>query len=147
MRSLLDVNVLLALHDPNHTHTEIAHEWWEEYKNTGWASCPISENGFVRVSSGPNYSPRLQFTPFESANILRDFANGNDHEFWPDSICIFDTSIFSLDRVVGPRQLTDVYMLGLAMRNKGRLVTFDRRIPLSAVIRATDDNIVILDDR
>ena len=147
MRSLLDVNVLLALHDPNHTHTDAAHEWWEQNKSTGWASCPISQNGFVRISSGPTYSPHLRFTALESAITLHDFANGNDHEFWPDSISILDGSIFSLDRVVGPRQLTDIYMLGLALINRGRLVTFDRRIPLSAVIGAKGENIVILDDR
>lgn len=147
MRSLLDINVLLALHDPNHTHTEIAHAWWEQNQAWGWASCAISENGFVRISSGPSYSPNIQFTPYESARMLIDFAERHDHEFWPDSISILDNSHFSLDRVVGHRQLTDVYMLGLAVTMAGRLVTFDRRIPISAVISATEQNIVILDDR
>jgi len=147
MRSLLDVNVLLALHDPNHTHAEIAHKWWEHDRDAGWASCAISENGFVRISSGPRYSPFIRFTALEAAQILTLFTNSNDHEFWFDSISILDTSIFSLDRVVGPGQLTDVYLLGLAVENGGRLVTFDRRIPLSAVAKATDEHILVLDDR
>lgn len=147
MRSLLDVNVLLALHDPDHTHSEAAHRWWEQSRTHGWASCPLSENGFIRISSGSSYSPQIRFAPVEASKILGAFVDSNDHEFWTDSISIRDESIFSLDLVVGPRQLTDLYLLALAVKNMGRLVTFDRRIPTSAVIGATDENIVILGDR
>ena len=147
MRSLLDINVLLALHDPSHIHAEIAHEWWEQNQDAGWASCPISENGFVRISSGPSYSPYVHFTPFEAAQILRAFTQTNNHQFWPDSLSLLETSVFLLDQVVGPRQLTDIYMLALSVKNNGRLVTFDRRIPTFAVVGATEDHIVVLDDR
>lgn len=144
MRSLLDVNVLLALHDPEHTHAEAAHEWWEQNQGQGWASCPLSENGFIRVLSGSTYSPRIRFTPFEATEVFKAFVSFSDHEFWSDSLSLIDNSIFALDLVVGPRQLTDIYLLALSVRNGGRLVTFDRRIPIEAVIGATDENIAIL---
>jgi toxin-antitoxin system PIN domain toxin len=147
MRSLLDVNVLIALHDPDHTHNEAALTWWGKNGKHGWASCAISENGFIRISSSPGYSPNLRLTPLESATILDAFTHASDHEFWADSISLRDEAIFSLDLVVGSRQLTDLYLLALAVRNNARLVTFDRRIPLSAVIGATNDNIVVLSDR
>ena len=147
MRALLDVNVLLALHDPDHTHNEAAHLWWEQNRARGWASCPLSENGFIRISSGSSYSPQTRFTPFEPARLLGAFAASTDHEFWSDSISIRDEAIFSLDLVVGARQLTDLYLLALAVKNMGRLVTFDRRIPTMAVTGATGENIVILGDR
>ncbi|MFZ1699819.1 MAG: TA system VapC family ribonuclease toxin [Pyrinomonadaceae bacterium] len=144
MRSLLDINILLALHDPDHVHSEAAHDWWSENSAEGWASCPISENGFVRICSGAVYSPRLGFSVDQCIGLLRAFQKEHDHEFWPDTVSLSDFNIFSFDRIVGPRQLTDVYMLALAVINNGRLVTFDRRVQLDAVVGAVDEHIEIL---
>ena len=144
MRSLLDVNVLLALHDPDHFHGEVAHEWWAANISQGWASCPISENGFVRISSGSAYSPQMSLTPHQSVSILNAFRRKHDHCFWADDISLTNGEIFSFDQIVGPRQLTDIYLLALAVKNGGRLVTFDRRVQLSAVIGAKEEHLQVL---
>ncbi|MFM9903248.1 MAG: TA system VapC family ribonuclease toxin [Pyrinomonadaceae bacterium] len=144
MRALLDVNVIIALHDPSHTHGELAHEWWSENSSKGWASCPISEIGFIRISSGPRYSPETRFTPGDCIEMLSAFIERNDHEFWPDSVSFSHKETFSGDLIATPRQLTDIYLLALAVKNGGRLVTFDRRITIASVIGAAPQHLCIL---
>ena len=133
MRALLDVNVIIALLDPDHAFHERAHIWWAENGKRGWASCPITENGVVRIMSNPNYSDKARFTPDDLIARLRKFAGQSDHEFWPDDISLCDEKIFATERMHSSRQLTDLYLLALAAKHQGRLVTFDRGIPLSSV--------------
>jgi toxin-antitoxin system PIN domain toxin len=144
LRSLLDVNVLIALLDGNHVLHNMAHEWFRSSTIDGWASCPIVENGVVRVMTGPNYKRR---TPLAVADVVAALAEltRTDHQFWPDDISITDPHLFAADRVHGPGQLTDVYLLALAINNKGRFVTFDRRIPLNAVPSAKDGELVVIE--
>lgn len=132
--ALLDVNFLVALFDAEHVHHEIAHDWFADNRTLGWATCPISENGFVRVLANPSYGP--QFTQAsELVDRLRKLCASGHHEFWDDAISLRDERLFNVTQRY--KQLTDIYLLGLAAKRRGRLVTFDQRIPLAAVKGAT----------
>jgi toxin-antitoxin system PIN domain toxin len=141
MRALLDVNVIIALLDPDHAFHERAHAWWAANQNHGWASCPLTENGVVRIMSHPGYSQKIQFTPADLIGRLRQFAAQSDHEFWPDEISLRDENHFARERIHSSRQLTDLYLLALAVTHQGRLVTFDQGIALSAVPQAGPANL------
>jgi toxin-antitoxin system PIN domain toxin len=143
MRALLDVNFIIALLDPDHAFHERAHAWWAVNLKRGWASCPLTENGVVRIMSNPNYSEKLRFTPGDLIDRLRKFAAQSNHEFWPDEISLRDEKIFMTDRIHSSRQLTDLYLLALAVKHHGRLVTFDQGIALSAVSAAKAANLCI----
>jgi len=144
MRALLDVNVVIALLDPDHAFHERAHEWWAGNAKSGWASCPITENGVVRVMSNPAYSRGAQFTPSDLIARLRTFSNQTDHQFWPDDVTLRDESTFLAERIHGPRQVTDLYLLALAVRKKARFATFDDGIPISAVRTAKPGNLDVI---
>ena len=142
MRALLDVNVLVALFDPDHVHHAAAHAWLEVNGPLGIATCPLTENGLARVLSSPAYGD----PPLRSADImerLESFRVSADHEFWPDAVSLRDRSLFRL-RAIGHRQLTDVYLLGLARSHGARLATFDRSIPLGAVVGAREEHRALL---
>ena len=143
MCALLDVNVIIALLDPDHAFHERAHAWWAANLKRGWASCPLTENGVVRIMSNPNYSAKMQFSPMDLIERLQKFAAQSNHEFWPDKISLRDGKIFTAEKIHSSRQLTDLYLLALAVENHGRLVTFDRGIPLSAVPQAKAANLCI----
>ena len=144
MRSLLDVNFLIALFDPDHIHNGRAIEWWGKHARDGWASCPITENGLLRVLSHPNYSKKVRFSVFEVAELFKEFIDATDHEFWNDEISICDETLFDVTRIHGPKQLTDGYLLGLAVRNGARLVTLDGRISISAVAGAAKSYLTVV---
>jgi toxin-antitoxin system PIN domain toxin len=141
MRALMDVNVIIALLDPDHAFHERAHHWWAANARHGWASCPLTENGVVRIMSNPNYSPQARFTPGDLVGRLIQFAEKTNHEFWPDDVSLRDEDIFATERIHSSRQLTDLYLLALAVKHHGRLVTFDHRIPLSSVCAAKAANL------
>jgi toxin-antitoxin system PIN domain toxin len=131
MRALLHVNVLIALLDADHTSHRSALAWFGDHASSGWASCPITQNGCVRIMSHPGYpNPHSVLAIVER---LRAATADRTHQFWADSESMLDESLIDATRVHGPRQLTDVYLLGLAVRNKGRLVTFDGSIAIDAV--------------
>ncbi|MEP6848223.1 MAG: TA system VapC family ribonuclease toxin [Acidobacteriota bacterium] len=136
MRALLDVNFVIALFDPDHVFHERSHDWWAANRTNGWASCPLTENGVVRIMSNPNYSRKARFTPGDIIARVEKFATDADHEFWPDEISLRDESFFDRRRLHTSHQLTDLYLLALATQNNGRLVTFDTAIPISAVVGA-----------
>jgi toxin-antitoxin system PIN domain toxin len=140
--ALLDVNVLVALFDPDHVHHELAHDWFSDNRSEGWATCPLTENGLVRVLTNPRYGSSVSTVAAVVAR-LRRFRGSGHHEFWPDGLSIC-TAWFRASSARGHRQLTDAYLLGLAQKNSGRLATFDRSIPLSAVAGATEEAIAIL---
>jgi toxin-antitoxin system PIN domain toxin len=139
--ALLDVNVIVALFDPNHIHHEPAHRWFAQQRASSWATCPLTENGVMRVLSNPTYSSVAE-RPHEVARRLAAFRASGHHVFWCDDVSICDAGVFGLS--IGHRQLTDVYLLGLATAHDGCLATFDRSVPLKAVRRATVDNLVII---
>ena len=134
--ALLDVNVLVALFRPEHVHHELAHDWFADHHDNGWATCPLTENGFVRVLSAPNKdSPPLRAT--ELVDRLRTFCKSANHVFWPDAPSIRDAALFNQAFMRGHQQLTDIYLLGLATKMNGTLATFDRTIPVASVVGAT----------
>ena len=134
--ALLDVNLLVALFDPDHVHHEAAHDWFTDHRISGWATCPVTENGFIRVVSHPQYGAATG-RPTEIVERLRRFCTGAHHAFWPASVSLRDEAIFKASFIRGHRQLTDIYLLGLAVSRDGCVATFDRTIPLSAVVGAT----------
>ncbi len=129
---LLDVNLLLALCDPHHVHHEAAHHWFEPRGQRDWATCPLTENGFVRVASQPAY-PSSPGGPAVVRDLLIKFCTHPHHHFWPDDITWRDENIFHPATTLTPGQVTDVYLLGLAAQHGGKLATLDRRIPVSMV--------------
>jgi len=100
-------------------------------------------NGCVRILSSPAY-PAVKMTPSEVAGDLRNFCSATDHHFWEDSVSLLDESLFRLSMIGGHKNITDAYLLGLAVRNHGRLATFDRSIPLKAVDGAGPGNLVLI---
>ena len=130
--ALVDVNVLVALLDPAHVHFDAAHEWLSSLRGDPWATCPIVINGCIRVLARPGYADR-PLAPSEASSMLRALCQKPNHEFWPEEVSLLDESRFDLSRVSGPRQITDVYLLALAVVRNGRLATFDRTIPWQAV--------------
>ncbi len=144
MRALLDVNFLIALTDMDHVFHESSFAWFSENIVDGWASCPLTENAFVRITSHPRYSGFDTFTVNDSIFQLKELICGSDHQFWCDEISLLDGSYFDSSRILGPRQITDIYLLALATHNRGRLVTFDERIPISTVPSAVPENLVVI---
>ena len=140
---LLDVNVLVALFDPDHAHHDSAHEWFGRRGADGWATCPITENGLVRILSNPAYS-RAEHRADDIGRRLELFRTSGHHVFWPDDVSISDPRLFHMARLMGHRQLTDAYLLGLAMRHGGRLATFDRSIPVAVVKGAGDAHLSVI---
>jgi uncharacterized protein len=127
---LLDINLLLALSDPMHIHHESAHRWFADKGNPAWATCPITENGFLRIASHPNYPNRPGDLPAVYA-ILRQFCEAPGHQFWGEDISILD--ILKPDAIITHTQVTDVYLAGLAVHRKGKLATLDQHIPVDAI--------------
>ncbi len=129
---LLDVNVLLALFDPSHVSHEAAHGWFETVGHHAWATCPFTENGVVRIASHPSY-PSRPGNPREILDLLKRFCSTKGHQFWPDMISLLDESLFQRNVPIGHNHVTDIYLLALAVRQGGKLATFDRKIPAAAV--------------
>jgi toxin-antitoxin system PIN domain toxin len=144
VRALLDINVLIALFDPDHVFHERAHGWWSANVARGWASCPLTENGVVRIMCNPGYSQRIRLSPSDLIRRLDGFAANSDHEFWPDALSLRDNKHFAPDRIHGSRQVTDAYLLGLATAHGGCLVSFDESIAQSAVVRAKSRNVLVI---
>lgn len=142
MRALLDVNVLIALFDSDHIDHARARHWFQAEVHHGWASCALTENGFARVVSQPRY-PSPVPTALAIARLARA-TQSEHHEFWPCALSLLDEQVFDRSRIHGPRQVTDAYLLALAVAHGGRLVTFDRTISLEAVVGARAANLVAL---
>ncbi len=142
MRALFDVNLLLALFDPEHIQHPAALSWWTNNRQNGWASCPLTENGFVRVISGSRYPRPRSFA--DAMVLIRAQMARPDHVFWLDDISLADPEKFDHGRLLGPNQITDAYLLARAVKNGGRLATFDRAIPLAAVRGAQARHLVVI---
>jgi uncharacterized protein len=142
MRALLDINVLIALLDSDHASHASAINWFARHARDGWASCPITQNGCIRIMANPGYPNPL---PVQAVvERLAAACRQDIHEFWPDDVSLLDEDVADSSRIHGPRQLTDIYLLALAVRHGGRLVTFDSGIPLAAVREATMQNLLTL---
>lgn len=142
MVSLLDVNVLIALIDPAHAFHRTAKEWALAYASQGWASCPITQNGCIRIISQPNYT---QPVPIQQAlQTLQSICQSALHHFWPDDVSLLDAHAFDHSKIHGHRQLTDMYLLALAVKHQGCFVSFDKAIPLSGVKGAQKQHLRVL---
>ena len=140
---LLDVNVLVSLLDSAHVHHGITIGWFRTVAVVeGWASCPLTENGFIRVVSHVSY-PNLRLTPAMAAASLSRLKSGfaGIHRFWADEVSLTEMALFNLAVLTGSRQTTDTYLAGLAFHKGGRLATLDGGIPWRAV-RGADAGLV-----
>jgi uncharacterized protein len=142
VHALLDVNVLIALLDQNHIAHDPAWEWMESNIESGWATCPITQNGCLRVMSQPAYPNHR--TAAEIAARLRQATDQQFHQFWPDDSSILATTTVNWDLLIGPRQLTDVYLLSLAVQNNGSFITFDTRISIEMVRGAAKRHLITI---
>ena len=124
---LLDLNLLIAMAWPSHIHHRQAHTWFAANASSGWATCPFTECGFVRLSCNPRVTPEA-VPPQQAIALLKEIVNLPHHVFWPDAIPLISEKIIPTDLLTGHRQITDAYLLGLAIFNKGRLATLDRGI-------------------
>ncbi|MGD0667411.1 MAG: TA system VapC family ribonuclease toxin [Bryobacteraceae bacterium] len=140
---MLDINVLIALFDPAHPSHEDAHAWFGKNRKHGWATCPLTINGCIRVLSNPAY-PTVDATPGDVIVRLRTLCLSLSHHFWPDSVSLLDERLFDSRQIAGHQKITDVYLLGLAVRHSGKLVTCDRSIPLKAVLGADASHLEVL---
>lgn len=127
MTALLDVNTLVAITWPNHVHHHSAVRWFTSHHQQGWATCPISESGFVRVSSNPKVIQTASSVG-DAIQVLRQLRQQSGHSFWADDISIATCTEVDVSRLAGFRQVTDAHLLAIAIRNKGQLVTFDKAL-------------------
>jgi uncharacterized protein len=142
VRCLLDVNMLIALSDEAQTHFDVARAWLKDNIAGGWASCPITQNGFVRVA---NKKKDLHSASIPQAvRLLAAWIDQSDHEFWPDDLSLLESGAIDHTRLLGHTQITDVYLLALAVKNGGRFVTLDRRVTLAAARGATAEHLLVV---
>lgn len=141
-RALLDVNVLVALLDREHLDHDRARAWLEAEVVEGWASCPITENWLVRILSQPRYPNPVSVAA--AVGLLAGARRSPHHEFWPCDVSLLESAAVDHTRLLGSRQVTDVYLLALAAAHGGRFVTFDRAVPLAAVRAASQDHLTVL---
>lgn len=140
--ALLDVNVLIALHDEQHIHHGLAANWFIANATQGWATCPLTQNGCVRILSQSGYPNPV---PLSAAlELLKHSCDHPSHRFLADDISLLDNSQLNHQRMHGFRQLTDIYLLALAVKHGGRFVSFDAKVPLSAVHGAKPEHLVVL---
>jgi toxin-antitoxin system PIN domain toxin len=142
VRALFDVNVLLALFDTGHVHHSRSRTWWDANHHLGWASCPLTQNGFLRIISQRHYPRPL--TLRQATQVLHAQVSLPGHAFWPDDLSLTDAEVFDRDRLIVSDQITDVYLLALAAKNGGRFVTFDHGIAHSAARKADASQLLIL---
>lgn len=132
MTYLLDVNVLIALIDPAHVAHDAAHEWFGSVGNKDWATCPMTENGVLRIVGHPKY-PNTPGSPAAVAAIVAALRELAGHHFWTDDLSLVSAASVDPSKILTSGQVTDTYLLALAKARGGKLATFDRRISIAAV--------------
>ena len=139
---LLDVNLLVALAWPSHVHHERAHRWFANAARHGWATCPTTQSGLVRVSSNPAAVGETVM-PRQAIELLRRLIAVRGHEFWPEDRPFSETIVGGGTALLGHKQVTDAYLVGLAQRHGGRLATLDGRI--AALVPSEADRTELLE--
>lgn len=127
MPHLLDTNLLIASFWPSHRHYSKAAAWFDRERSKGWATCPLTEAGFVRILSNPGFSDDALVIA-DAIRTLKVNTAAADHLFWPDELPFADAVAFSGSRLLGHQQTTDAYLLGLALHRGGALATLDRGV-------------------
>ncbi|MEB3259392.1 MAG: TA system VapC family ribonuclease toxin [Cyanobacteriota bacterium] len=139
--ALLDVNVLIALLDRRHVHHEPAHRWFAA-SSGNWATCPLTQNAVLRILGQPRY-PNSPGPPAVVAPLVTALIRHPRHRFWPDALSLLDPSLVDADRLLEAGQLTDVYLLALAVHHGGQLVTLDQRLNSAAVVGGSEALLLI----
>ena len=142
MLALLDVNALIALFDVDHAHHARAKLWLDANIQFGWATCPITQNGMIRIMSQRSY-PRAS-TTYDMTQRLREATAAPTHTFICDDISFTDALRVNADGVLTAANTTYIYLLALAVSHNARFVTFDHGVSLRAVVGATDAHVVRL---
>ncbi len=132
MTYLLDVNVLIALTDPSHVAHDDAHAWFSREGHTSWATCPITENGVLRILGNPKY-PNSPGSPAIVAGIVEQLRSLPGHCFWAEDFSLVGSEAVDARRILTSAQVTDTYLLAFAKVRGGKLATFDRRLSIDAV--------------
>ena len=132
MIALLDVNVLIALLDSQHVHHNAVHHWFATQAQHGWATCPLTQNAVLRILSNPRY-PNSPGSPAAVMPLLHGLLAHPDQVFWPDDISWSFKSLIYGDQLLGHAQITDTYLLALAVQHQGCLVSLDSRLSTLAV--------------
>ena len=133
MRYLLDVNVLIALIDPAHMQHDRAHVWFGRSGKKAWATCPLTENGVLRIVGHPRY-PNSPGTPAAVAELMTGLLALPGHEFWPNDVTLLDGQRIHGARLLDSAQVTDSYLLALAVAHGGQLATFGPNLIPDAVV-------------
>ena len=133
IRFLIDVNALIALIDPAHVQHDRAHAWFAASGRKAWATCPLTQNGVLRIVGHARY-PNSPGTPAAVAEILRALCALPGHHFWPDDLTLLDAERLDSSRLLDSAQVTDSYLLALARAHGGQLATFDQRLVPDAVV-------------
>ena len=142
LKSLLDVSVLIALIDDYHNAHARTTAWFQDNVTQGWATCPIAENGCIRILSQPRYENRISIV--QAVERVRALVSLPNYEFVADDISLHDAAVLDAQMLSGPAQLTDLYLLALAVKYDMRLATLDARIRLDAVIGTSPSNLAII---
>jgi toxin-antitoxin system PIN domain toxin len=129
---LLDVNVLIALIDPGHVSHDDAHAWFETQGAADWATCPLTENGVIRIVGHPKY-PNSPGSPAAVAELVATLRRLPGHSFWNDDFSLVGSDHIDASKILTSGQVTDTYLLGLAGARSGKLASFDRKLSVNAV--------------
>jgi len=141
---LLDVNVLIATAWPTHVAHQKVQQWIGHHAKKGWATCPFTETAFVRILSNPAFSPNA-VTPADALALLRANLRHPAHRFWEDDASFIQAAEPFSDRLVGHQQVSDAYLLGLAIHREGKLATLDRGVLTLLQEKSPDrDRVVII---
>ena len=143
MRALLDINVIIALLDSGHVMHRAAQDWMGRELEHGWATCPLTENGVVRIMAQPAYPNRQPAG--RVAERLAEACRHGSHQFWPEQISLLQDGLIRWERLLGHRQITDAYLLALAVTQGGRFVTFDQRISVDLVAEASPAHLAVIE--
>lgn len=139
---LLDVNMLIALIDGQHVHHPQARSWFRAHYSQGWATCPLTENGFLRIVGRPAYTSAAGGTLARAQAALKAFCRGPGHQFWPDDVSLRAEPWAA--RIRSPQDVTDLYLLHLAMRHDAILATLDTRIDPDVIAGSRRDLVVVV---
>lgn len=148
--ALLDLNLLIALAWPSHIHHRVAHGWFTRRSRNGWATCPFTQTGFVRISSNPSIIHEA-VTPLEALDVLRRICALKYHRFWDANIDLSRTPLVATSLLIGHRQVTDAYLIEIAIRKGGKLATLDQSLtallPSGSPYAEAIEVIPVTDDR
>ena len=142
MLPLYDINVLIAMIDNEQAQHETAITWHDEHAASGWATCPITQNGLIRIMSQPAYTRPL--TTRQVTERLHEATLASNHYFLADNVSLADPAVVAFDALLSHKTITDIYLLALAISHNARFITFDHGISLRAVVGAAECHLVKL---